>query len=447
MGYIYARAACTIAATASRNSNGGLFFNRKAEGIIPRLIQFDFHRDAPWLEGNINDSCLAGQYLCDIQRLTEKCIEAAPLNARAWVSQERQLSRRIIHFTEKQLFWECNSGSACETYPESIPEHAMPEWYSDPALLKMQLHKKRHRAAANTDTNSSPCIPTPGIDYDLYFTWCSFRIKYSQCGLSWDSDKLVALRGIAQEVGEVAGDELVAGLWRSRIIQELCWFKRLFVREIPAVEPTRWRAPTWSWASSNAKIWVSNLTKFHGEHPGLCLAAELIDLDVKSKLSGELERACIKIKCKPMHATLTLRSESNPEDYSIQGSLDIDVDGMETFMTGAVNGWDYDDISFDMDELNIRRLQRIHLVVVQECLHDDTTDVNIKTNQGSKEGVDAEELDYQDIDCLDGLFLRPYGRSPDVFERVGHFTFKGSRAIRQILKARRTVEEKVITLV
>jgi hypothetical protein len=219
MGYIYARAVCTISATASRNSDGGLFFDRNADGVIPRLIQFNFDRDAPWLKGKTNDFCLAGQYLCDVQRLTEKCIEGAPLNARAWVSQERQLSRRIIHFTEKQLFWECNSGSTCETYPELIPEHAMPFWSSNPALLKMQLHEKRHGVAANTDTNSPCCIPGPGIDYDLYFTWCSFRIKYSQCGLSWDSDKLVALRGIAQEVGQVAGDELIAGLWRSRIIQ------------------------------------------------------------------------------------------------------------------------------------------------------------------------------------------------------------------------------------
>jgi hypothetical protein len=438
MGHVYARAVCTISATASRNSDGGLFFNRNSEVVIPRLIQLNFNRNASWLQGKVDGFCMAGQYLCDMERLTEKCIEGAPLNTRAWVSQERQLSRRIMHFTEKQLFWECYSGNACETYPQWIPSRAMSFWSSDPTLLKMRLHEKRHRVAANTGTNSPSCISRPGIDYDLYFSWCCFRIKYSQCELSRDSDKLVALRGIAQEVGQAVGDELIAGLWRSRIIQDLCWFKRLFRDgETPAVEPTKWRAPTWSWASSNAKIWVSNLTKFHGEHPGLCLAADMIDLDVQSKESGELEHARIRIKCKPMHATLTPRPGSDYDNYGIEGSLDIDLDGIETLMTGSVNGWN-ENLSFDMDKLNVCEPQCVYVVVVLECLHDDTTD---------EKGAGVEELGDEDLDHLEGLFLRPHRKSPDVFKRVGYFLFKGSRAVRQILKARRNVEEKVITLI
>jgi hypothetical protein len=49
----------------------------------------------------------------------------------------------------------------------------------------------------------------------------------------------VVLHGIAREVGEVAKSELVARLWRSRVIQDLCWHKILFsVGEAPAIEPT-----------------------------------------------------------------------------------------------------------------------------------------------------------------------------------------------------------------
>jgi hypothetical protein len=145
--------------------------------------------------------------MCDLDRLAEKCIEGAPLNARAWVSQERQLSRRIMHFTGRQLFWECYSGTACETYPQSIPRSAATDVGLAPTLLKLKLHEMRYKEVNTTDASWASRIATSGIDYALYRVWSRFRINYSQCGLSRDSDKLVALHDIAQEVSKVAGDE------------------------------------------------------------------------------------------------------------------------------------------------------------------------------------------------------------------------------------------------
>jgi hypothetical protein len=37
------------------------------------------------------------------------------LNTRAWVLQERALSRRTLHFTDRQTYWECGGGVRCET--------------------------------------------------------------------------------------------------------------------------------------------------------------------------------------------------------------------------------------------------------------------------------------------------------------------------------------------
>ncbi|KAF2192456.1 hypothetical protein K469DRAFT_311755 [Zopfia rhizophila CBS 207.26] len=37
-------------------------------------------------------------------------VEKAPLNKLAWVMQERVLSRRTIHFSDKQMYWECGEG-------------------------------------------------------------------------------------------------------------------------------------------------------------------------------------------------------------------------------------------------------------------------------------------------------------------------------------------------
>lgn len=45
-------------------------------------------------------------------------VEASELNQRGWVLQERALSNRTIHFTERQSYWECGEGIRCETLTE-----------------------------------------------------------------------------------------------------------------------------------------------------------------------------------------------------------------------------------------------------------------------------------------------------------------------------------------
>jgi len=136
MGHIYAHAACTIAATASKDSSGGLFFDRSPEVFGPRRVNIGFNPKTPWLEGKDSGFASMGEYLCDVAGLAGRCIEKAPLNSRAWVSQERQLSRRLLHFTSSQLFWECNECTSCETYPENLPDHVQPFWQDHATTLK-----------------------------------------------------------------------------------------------------------------------------------------------------------------------------------------------------------------------------------------------------------------------------------------------------------------------
>lgn len=54
-------------------------------------------------------------YLCDTIDDFRGDVEQGELNKRAWVLQERALSRRTIYFTEKQTYWECGEGVRCET--------------------------------------------------------------------------------------------------------------------------------------------------------------------------------------------------------------------------------------------------------------------------------------------------------------------------------------------
>lgn len=47
-------------------------------------------------------------------------VEGSVLNKRGWVLQERALSRRSIHFTSTQVYFECGRGVHCETLTKLI---------------------------------------------------------------------------------------------------------------------------------------------------------------------------------------------------------------------------------------------------------------------------------------------------------------------------------------
>jgi hypothetical protein len=65
---------------------------------------------------------------------------------------------------------------------------------------------------------------------------------------------LIALNGVAQDVAGVINDQLVAGLWKTGLIEDMCWVYHDADQDgshpcgIPC-RPSKWRAPTWSWAS------------------------------------------------------------------------------------------------------------------------------------------------------------------------------------------------------
>jgi hypothetical protein len=54
-------------------------------------------------------------YLCDPIDNFKRDVEQSALSKRGWIFQERALSRRIIHFTATQVYWECGRGIRCET--------------------------------------------------------------------------------------------------------------------------------------------------------------------------------------------------------------------------------------------------------------------------------------------------------------------------------------------
>lgn len=79
--------------------------------------------------------------------------------------------------------------------------------------------------------------------------WYRILNEYSLRQLSFESDRLDAISGLAERLSRITGDEYIGGMWRSSLLECLQWRPNTQDRGKEAVRQTRHRAPSWSWAS------------------------------------------------------------------------------------------------------------------------------------------------------------------------------------------------------
>lgn len=97
MESIFSAAYCTIAATAAINSDAG-------------FLKRDINPDSVY----VHDASGKEFYISTDIDDFDNDVNKAQLNTRAWVMQEGVLSRRTIHFSANQIYWECGEGVFCE---------------------------------------------------------------------------------------------------------------------------------------------------------------------------------------------------------------------------------------------------------------------------------------------------------------------------------------------
>lgn len=219
---VYRNAILTIAATGAANSSAGCFFDRDIDLVKAVTISVS------WL------GVPQGTYLICDGYIWQDNIVNAPLNQRAWVVQERLLSPRILHFGRDQIAWECRELEACETFPLELPAMLviLGDIYSN-SLLE--------------DRDEDP----------IALTWERIVEVYTQGLLTEESDKCIALSGIVDALQSRTADTYYAGLWASRLVQNMCWTTAALENEEQKVtpkRPSRYRAPSWSWLSLDSNI-------------------------------------------------------------------------------------------------------------------------------------------------------------------------------------------------
>lgn len=230
MRHVYKNAWLNVAATAATDSSSGLFFNRKPSLVSTGSVLTSWEADLP-----------KGMFYFFLRDFWEDGVRRAPLNRRAWVVQERFLSRRNLHFGSRGIFFECHELEACETFPKRLP-----------TFFKQSLENRFKEIDVTPDQNA------PDRVRSFLRNWQKIRTAYMDSNLTYASDKMVALSGVAEEFQKMSNYTYLAGLWKECFLaNQLLWMvprSRDSLRGQPSVRPSVYRAPSWSWLSLDATI-------------------------------------------------------------------------------------------------------------------------------------------------------------------------------------------------
>lgn len=238
MHHIYANALLNISASGAPNSNAGLFGCRDP-GLSCKLIAKLKHprRNVVLIpEPNILAATIIG----------------GPLAKRGWVLQEQLLARRVLYFGE-QLFWECAENWACETLPEGPT--GMLSLLGTPTCFATQ---RRITAIVSEQFHCTSWFRQTS----LYAVWDSICMEYSRRLLTRQSDKAIAISGIAEYFKALLSEEYIAGIWKGDLIPGLLRFieisgDRQTLKDI---------APSWSWLSPKAEIAYASKDRRFGHY-------------------------------------------------------------------------------------------------------------------------------------------------------------------------------------
>jgi hypothetical protein len=179
--------------------------------------------------------------------------EITRLLKRGWVFQERMLSPRILHFTRDQVYWECSQICASELYPAGLLREVHGK---DPLEYRITGKTTLLECVEDIDRPFPRDIPhdTRSILEEACrcWLWATVISWYSERNLTYRSDILPALSGIAKHLAPLVGStaqRYVAGMWRDQ-----CMFVQLAWYTWSPSTAKRLTGPTWSWVTTDQRI-------------------------------------------------------------------------------------------------------------------------------------------------------------------------------------------------
>ncbi|KAI2621887.1 heterokaryon incompatibility protein-domain-containing protein [Hypomontagnella submonticulosa] len=284
---IYQNAYVTIAGLFAKDPSIGLFSAKGTEDLQRKIVTAR--------KGNETSDLYAREVTPDVSGILHVPLGSIgsrqnppPLLTRAWALQERMISPRVVYFTEDELIYECRTKVQCECLSHYTGSNS---------------GKMVHAHCLNTA--KSPAMSKFLLKTQESDDWEDLVQMYSKLNLTYDTDRLVAIGGLAQEYSKSRrGQTYLAGLWSGTLAQDLLWETR--DQDAFKPRPRNWVAPSWSWASAGSPVdftWRRNV-----EHLQLKVTIEEASCkytngnpfsratEGRIRITGQLEQATIEIK-------------------------------------------------------------------------------------------------------------------------------------------------------
>ncbi|KAF4439744.1 hypothetical protein F53441_12489 [Fusarium austroafricanum] len=237
MASIYNNAYLVLAASQAARSSDG-FLDRK-DVDFNNSEQLDPSKSLKIARMNNPDSTMSEIYnrpmstdpTAGISRHRWK-VTSSPLNQRGWVLQENILARRIVHFTESEMIWDCVESLKCECMEIEANESEVTHWSEFNMVRDFKtaaLHGERY-----TETQRIT---------DLHVRWRKLIALYGRLILTKDTDRLPALSGLAKLCQSHGTGEYLADLWGNDLLISLVWHIRT---DEPVKKWGGYMAPSWS---------------------------------------------------------------------------------------------------------------------------------------------------------------------------------------------------------
>ncbi|KAI2603680.1 heterokaryon incompatibility protein-domain-containing protein [Hypoxylon sp. NC1633] len=350
MGSVYGGSYVNIAASSARGVDVGCFTKQKywSGGFCARTTAAEYSMVRGFCAWELYDEYTSFEYLA----------------SRAWTFQEKLLSPRTIYFGDKGLFWECRSNTMSEFVPDGLNQ-----------------------------IFSRPLLCPQGEAYD----WDGIADYYSNTNLTFVSDRLPALSGVARRQHEVTKDSYLAGMWKNDLVDQLLWTLWSPKNRTQRLELS---IPTWSWASVGSRTTTfayirDKPTRYYAH----VLDAKTLHISdpFGAVTGGELLMACPFLV--PGRLGHKVRDESTSDSNA------------NVFLRAGMRPFP---ITQDCKESTISADDTIFMLPI--------VDDSYPNSQGSSETTPANE-DERESFSITGIVIRRCGNDRGRFHRIGHFSF------------------------
>jgi len=293
MEAVFTNAYCTIAADSAADSTVGFLKERQ----LPHYVE-------------VPDSAHGRIYICEAIDDFHRDVEEGVLAQRAWVLQERALSRRTIHFTTNQLYWECGNGVRCETLAHMRNSKSL--FLSDPKFPKTLR-----------DRSESSKI-------DLFQTLFA---NYSRLGITKSADRTIAISGLEKRLAFTFRTQGRHGVFKNYLHRSLLWERSEDTRMKRILYPTDRRVPSWSWMAYEGVIDYVDIPFNRVEwHKAVQIRGDVLEARVREFRSLQLEQK--DGKCVIQDGT----ASSGKWWLKYDGEDSVDLQTLQVAVIGRENG-------------------------------------------------------------------------------------------------------------